>query len=269
MSDSLPRVVVTDLDGTFLSPDGSVSKINSAAADRARDAGIVFLVATGRAPRGLGPIREMPGASPVAVVSNGAILYDPDRDEVLASVPIDQDVAAIVVDDLRGAIAGVSFAFEQGHRLAIEPRYRTWSPADDQPGMVVAQAEELVRADPYVKLLVQHQERTADELADLAKEVIGDRLTVTHSAASNFGLLEVSAPGVSKASMLDRYCAELGVAPLEVAAFGDMPNDIEMLRWAGRPYAMADAHPSVLPYATVIGSNANSAVGRTITSWLS
>lgn len=269
MSGALPRVVVTDLDGTFLSPDGTVSMINSAAVDRAREAGIVFLVATGRAPRGLGPIREMPGASPVSVVSNGAILYDPDTDEVLISAPIDQDVAATVVDDLRGAIAGVSFAFEQGHRLAIEPRYRTWSPADDQPGMVVAQAEELVRADPYVKLLVQHQELSADELAERAGAVVGDRLTVTHSAASNFGLLEVSAPGVSKASMLDRYCTELGVSPSEVAAFGDMPNDLEMLQLAGRAYAMADAHASVLPYATLIGSNADSAVGRTITSWLS
>ncbi|MGD7788170.1 HAD family hydrolase [Propionibacteriaceae bacterium Y1700] len=266
---ALPKIVVTDLDGTFLSPDGSVSKINSDAVAQARRAGITFLVATGRAPRGLDPIRQMPGPNPVSVTSNGAILYDTADDSILQAVTIDPAVAQSVIMDLTEAIDGVTFAFEQGHRLALEPAYRTWDPVDDQPGMITGKALDLVRDRPFVKLLVQHKELTADDLAARAEPVVGDRLTVTHSAASNFGLLEVSAPGVSKASMLDRYCAELGVRPEEVAAFGDMPNDLEMLQWAGHAYAMADCHDSLLGTATVIGSNADSAVGRTITSWLS
>jgi len=53
----------------------------------------------------------------------------------------------------------------------------------------------------------------------------------------------------SKASTLALLCDELGVEPEDVAAFGDMPNDLPMLAWAGTSFAMADAHPTVLDLA--------------------
>jgi hypothetical protein len=59
-------------------------------------------------------------------------------------------------------------------------------------------------------------------------------------------LVEISAAHVTKASTLALLCDELGVAPDEVVAFGDMPNDLPMLAWAGTSYAVANAHPSVL-----------------------
>jgi hydroxymethylpyrimidine pyrophosphatase-like HAD family hydrolase len=70
---------------------------------------------------------------------------------------------------------------------------------------------------------------------------------ITWSSASS--LLEISAPGVTKASTLALLCADLGVRADEVIAFGDMPNDLPMLSWAGTSYAMADAHPTVVEAA--------------------
>jgi len=75
------------------------------------------------------------------------------------------------------------------------------------------------------------------------------RATVTHSG-SHF--VEVMAPGVSKASMLQDYCATLGIAAAEVIAFGDMPNDLPMLHWAGCGVAVANAHPEVLAAADLV-----------------
>ena len=92
---------------------------------------------------------------------------------------------------------------------------------------------------------------------------------MTHSAIAGFGLVEISATGVSKASMLQRYCDRVGVAAADVAAFGDMPNDLEMFSWVGRPHVMADAHPGLdVLDAGRIGSNDESAVGETISGWL-
>jgi hydroxymethylpyrimidine pyrophosphatase-like HAD family hydrolase len=59
----------------------------------------------------------------------------------------------------------------------------------------------------------------------------------------------MSAAGVTKASTLELLCAELGVQAHEVVAFGDMPNDIPMLTWAGTSYAMAGAHASTIAAA--------------------
>ena len=72
---------------------------------------------------------------------------------------------------------------------------------------------------------------------------------VTTTWSSTGALVEISAADVTKASTLALLCDELGVAREEVVAFGDMPNDLAMLRWAGTSYAMANAHPSVLDLA--------------------
>ena len=67
--------------------------------------------------------------------------------------------------------------------------------------------------------------------------------------SSDSALLEISAPGVTKASTLALVAADLGIRAEEVVAFGDMPNDLPMLAWAGTSYAVANAHPSVLAVA--------------------
>ena len=89
----LPRLIVTDLDGTFLSPDGSVSELNSAAVAAAEQAGIPVVFATGRPVRWLDVIRDLPGAHPTVIASNGAALYDLGAGELLDRICIDREAA--------------------------------------------------------------------------------------------------------------------------------------------------------------------------------
>jgi len=116
---------------------------------------------------------------------------------------------------------------------------------------------------------VQSVALTADALLEQVREAVGDTCTATHSQTRDIGLVEISAPGVNKATMLQRCCERLGVQARHVAAFGDMPNDVDMLSWAGMPYAVDNAHPLLreLGFPTVPG-NADSGVGRTILGWL-
>ena len=71
-----PELIVTDLDGTFLSPDGTVSAENAAAVKAAQEADIPVVFATGRPVRWLEVIADLPGAHPMVIASNGAVLYD-------------------------------------------------------------------------------------------------------------------------------------------------------------------------------------------------
>lgn len=73
------------------------------------------------------------------------------------------------------------------------------------------------------------------------------------------------AGGVNKASALATLCAERGIAPGDVLAFGDMRNDLPMLRWAGHAVAVANAHPEVLAAIRgVTDTNENDGVARAI-----
>ena len=69
-------------------------------------------------------------------------------------------------------------------------------------------------------------------------------VAVTYSGGR--GMLEISAATVSKADTLARLCAGWGVDAEQVIAFGDMPNDVPVLRWAGVGVAVANAHPLAL-----------------------
>lgn len=266
----VPRLVVTDMDGTFLSPDGTVSEQNRAAVLAAQGAGIPVLFATGRPVRWLEVIRDLPGAHPTVIASNGAVLYDLGSGELLDRVCVDPDVALDAVRAVREAVPDAAFAFESGTRFGHEPGYRVWraEPGVD-PALFTGPAEDIARTEPFVKMLVQSVARDADRLLADVRAVVGDSLTVTHSANPGVGLVEVSGPGVSKASMLARCCARLGIDAADVAAFGDMPNDVAMLSWAGLPHVVANAHPVLLEGAyRVVPANAESGVGRTILDWV-
>jgi Cof subfamily protein (haloacid dehalogenase superfamily) len=268
--DPVPQLIVSDLDGTFLSPDGTVSEQNRAAVLAAQDVGIPVVFATGRPVRWLDVIRDLPGAHPTVIASNGAVLYDLGADTVLDRRCVDADVALDAVVRIRAAAPSASFAFESGTRFGHEPAYRTWrADAAADPALFTGPAEEIARLGDFVKMLVQDLTLSPDQLLHAVRAVVGDTLTVTHSASSAVGLVEVSGPGVSKASMLRRCCRELGVDPASVAAFGDMPNDLDMLTFAGLPHVVANAHPLLLDgrYRIVPG-NDRSGVGRTILGWV-
>jgi hydroxymethylpyrimidine pyrophosphatase-like HAD family hydrolase len=237
---STPRLVATDLDGTLVRSDGSVSPYTSEilAAVEARGVPVVFV--TGRPLRWAEDVFDHVGEHGLAVVSNGALVWDVARHAVHLLRPIDPTLGLAACELLRAALPGTAFAVETLDGIGLEPGFieRHPIPEGARRGTV---AELFDR--PAVKLLARHEELAPQEFWDLAEEALGGRLVITWSSATS--LLEISAPGVTKASTLALLCADLGIDAAEVIAFGDMPNDLPMLAWAGTSYAMADAHPTV------------------------
>src|SRR5699024_10875777 len=82
-----------------------------------------------------------------------------------------------------------------------------------------------------------------------AQRRIGQLATVTHSAPG-VSMLEISSRGVNKAAALQRFAAGLGIDPAPSIAFVDMPNDVDMLRWAGTPWAVGSGRPAAQAAAT-------------------
>jgi Cof subfamily protein (haloacid dehalogenase superfamily) len=211
----------------------------------AESAGIVLALVTGRPPRWMAPVAEATGHTGVAVCANGALLYDLHSETVLASSLLDVDDQLRVVQALRAVAPGLTFAAEYAPGFGHEPGYRHgWDLG--RTDVRVGPAEEILDR-PVAKLLARHATMAADELLALAVEVLGASVSVTSS--SHEALLEISAHGVTKASALARLAGRAGITPEQVVAFGDMPNDLPMLAWAGRAVAVANAHPEVLALA--------------------
>jgi Cof subfamily protein (haloacid dehalogenase superfamily) len=241
------RMVATDLDGTVVRSDGSISERTRDALGTAERAGAVVVLVTGRPPRWLDGVADQTGHHGLAICANGALLYDLHADRVLRSRPLRVDTMRHVVDVLRAAIPGITFAVERVEGFQHEPDYRPrW---DSGQAVTTAPLDDLT-AEPVVKLLARHGGYTADDLLAVARAAVGDDdslATLTHSSSD--GLLEISAAGVSKASALADVAEQHGVAAQDVIAFGDMPNDLPMLAWAGHSVAVANAHPEVIEAA--------------------
>jgi hydroxymethylpyrimidine pyrophosphatase-like HAD family hydrolase len=128
--------------------------------------------------------------------------------------------------------------------------------------------EDLVAARKTARQTVPRVSTAAQEaFMGAVGDVVGHRAELAYSGGG--GLAELLAPGVSKASALARWCAHQGIDAADVWAFGDMPNDLPMLRWAGRGHAVANAHPEVLATAdAVVASNDDDGVARVLESLL-
>jgi Cof subfamily protein (haloacid dehalogenase superfamily) len=237
------ELVATDLDGTVIQDGGAISARVAAALAAVEDAGIPVVFVTGRPPRWMHPVLQAAGSlrTSLAVCANGAVVYDLHTRDVIERFCLDPPAVVEAVLRVRAELPGATFAVEQVERFGHEPGYQTRAPADP---VVVGSIEELLD-EPVVKLLVRLDGGDSDAMLSAASAVLGGLVTVTHSNQRDC-LLEISAPGVTKATTLARIAAGWGIPAEHVVAFGDQPNDLDMLVWAGFGYAMANAHPDVL-----------------------
>ncbi|MEU7132908.1 Cof-type HAD-IIB family hydrolase [Streptomyces sp. NPDC046261] len=246
-----PRLIATDLDGTLLHDDKTVSDRTVAALAAAEAAGIEVFFVTGRPVRWMGVVRDHVHGHGLAICANGAVVVDlHDGGRFVDVRPLESAAALAIVHAVRAAAPGASFAVERTSGIHYEPHY---PPFQLDPCARIASAEELLedgegQGNPVIKLLAFHPDLAPDEFLDVARMAAGEHGSFTRSSPT--ALLEISGVGVSKASTLARYCAQRGIRPEHVVAFGDMPNDLEMLSWAGTSYAMANAHPEVLAATT-------------------
>jgi HAD superfamily hydrolase (TIGR01484 family) len=242
------KLVATDLDGTLLRSDLTVSERTVRALRAASAGGMLVALVTGRPPRWLQRVYDQLGAPFPAVCANGAVVYDPATDEALHVNPLLPEVLGEVCKRLRAAVPSARFAveIEDGRTLRHELEYPLRADSDDPAVRPVASLAELTSV-AAVKLLVRAGRRDPDEFTSLVAGCLGGLAEATHSSFG--GLVEISAAGVTKAAGLAWVCERHGVPASDVVAFGDMPNDLPMLGWAGRAVAVANAHPAVLAAA--------------------
>ena len=269
-----PRLIISDIDGTFITSAGRVTGRLRAVIVRAVESGAHFGLATGRPHRWLIPVLEQLPLAPVCVCANGAVVYDPATDRVLHAFELSPSAMAEVVEAAERVLADVphGYGVERVGSSALDPEEECFiiTPEynrdawDSQFGVTDTQT---LISQPAAKLLVRCSSMTSAQMFELiAPEVDPELAHVTYSMDE--GLIEVSCPGVDKAAGA-RYLAErYGVTAADAIAFGDMPNDLELLRWAGVGVAMGNAVPMLHDAADhVTATNNEYGVAQVLERW--
>lgn len=250
-----PRLIATDLDGTVIgyahTRSGRLSPRTLTALRSACEAGVAVVFVTGRPLRWLDALGHQLGDVGPVICSNGAVVVDPTTGEVLESRPMEDAAVRTAVGRLRALDPSAVFGAETLDGFFWESAFAERS-MFEAPGAGVRVLEEALPADAsVVKLLARSVDREPEAFLAAARAELGELVNATHSAPG-VALVEMSAPGVHKASTLASYAERRGIAAEDVVAFGDMPNDAEMLAWAGLGCAVASAHESLRAAADVV-----------------
>ena len=269
------KLILTDLDGTLLRDDKSLSPANRAALVRAAAQGAEVVVATGRFFGGIPrELLELPFLR-YFILMNGAKVYDRREDRVLYRSEIPLAQAERVMDLLEPLDCTVDCYqndvgwmerryFDHLDYYVTDPVSRAMvrshrRPVDDLRAQVRAGGDTVQKMQAYFP----HLELRPRVMALLRREVPGVVQSV--SLPTN---LELNAAGATKGAALAALCRALGLDPLDTAAFGDGTNDVSMLAAAGVGVAMANGAPETRQAADLVtASNQEDGVALVLDRW--
>jgi Cof subfamily protein (haloacid dehalogenase superfamily) len=246
----LPKLIATDLDGTLVRSDDTVSEFTHHTLDRVRMAGIPIVGATGRGPRLTELTRNDIRAADYLVLAGGGRVVDqsdPAGPVVLRDERLDGSILAALLVDLEAEVGPLTVMVE-----ALDgpdsPLWGDQDPAWRYPDRVERRTRAEALSGSVIKAFARTGDHDVDTLLAAARRIVPPQLAAVTQAG--LGFVEICPPGVDKATGLAVVAHALGVDPAEVLVFGDMPNDVPMFRWAGwARVAVSNAHPTVLALA--------------------
>ncbi|MET8631995.1 HAD family hydrolase [Streptomyces sp. NPDC004096] len=233
------RLIATDLDGTLLGPDETVSRRTREALAAVTAAGAAHIVVTGRAVPWTRHILDDLGYRGLAVCGQGAQVYHAGEHRLLTSLTLDRQIAGLALAKIEAEVGPLLLAASRDGldgEVLIGPGYRAHE--GPLPYRPMHDAADLWSA-PLNKVYIQHPTMGDDELAEAAEQAAGGLVGVTMAGE---GIVEILPLGLNKATGLSLAARRLGVKGADTIAFGDMPNDIPMFAWAAHGVAMANAH---------------------------
>ncbi|WP_213451122.1 HAD family hydrolase [Rhizomonospora bruguierae] len=242
----LPKLIATDLDGTLVRSDDTVSAYTHATLDRVRTAGIPIVGATGRGPRLTELTRNDIRAADFLVLAGGGRVVDqsdPAGPLVLRDVRLSGKVVAEIVHDLEAEVGPLTVMVE-ALDTPDAPLWGDHDPAWRYPERFESRTRAEALSGDMIKAFARTPDHHVDALLEAAQRIIPP--SVASVTQAGLGFIEILPPGVDKATGLAVVAEALGVDPADVLVFGDMPNDLPMFTWAGwSRVAVSNAHPVV------------------------
>ena len=237
------KMLVTDMDGTLLGRDKSVSPGNRAAIERLKQRGVKIVLASGRMVESMLPTARVLNVNAPLIAYNGAALYDMQLGALSHALTIPAHWSAMLCEAAESMGLHIQCYQDDGYFAPKENRHtRAYADAIRiEPTYTQQPLSKWITKD-QLKLLIIDEPKAIRNALPALRSAFADRIRMVSSQPE---FIECTALAADKSIALARLAAELGIAPDEIVAFGDGENDIDMLRFAGLSYAMGNASAEV------------------------
>src|SRR5918999_1266163 len=245
-----PKLLISDLDGTLLDPDHVLRPWTRAMVRALRDAGVEVVLASGRIPPAMESIcRELDLDTP-QITTHGALVVSPITGNVVSSHPLGADDVRAHLEFAEEIGVPAVLCYADGFKVErMHPGIAAiFEPYGEPLPEVVPDLDELAESDP-LKVYLWTEESLYEDVIAEARARFEDRNTVT--SGDQVGV-EFLAADANKETAAAELAASMGLDMSEVAAIGDGPNDVNLLRSVGISAAMAHASHEVRDAATFV-----------------
>jgi Cof subfamily protein (haloacid dehalogenase superfamily) len=243
----LPKLIATDLDGTLVRSDDTVSAYTHEVLERVRAAGIRIVGATGRGPRLTSLTRNDIRVADFLVLAQGGWVLDQAESAYLLRSRLAGSTLSKVLADIEAEVGPLSVMVE-----ALEhddsPLWGDYDPTWRYPVVVERRERADCLGGEVIKAFARSFDYHVDDLLDVARRIVPPHVASVTQAGLDY--VEICPAGVDKGTGLSVVAEAVGVDPQDVLVFGDMPNDLPMFAWAGwSRVAVANAHPALMAVA--------------------
>jgi Cof subfamily protein (haloacid dehalogenase superfamily)/beta-phosphoglucomutase family hydrolase len=237
------RLVISDVDGTLVTPDKVLTERSIQAVEQLRAAGIGFSITSGRPPRGMAMLVEKLHLELPIAAFNGGMFVRPDLTTVIEQCTLSLAVAHEVLEYL--VPAGLDVWVYRGSdwfiRDARAPHVAREEKTVQLAPTVVADLHRVLDGAVKIVGVSDDRERVAACEAELRRRVGAH----ASAARSQPYYLDVTHPDANKGMVVRQASRHLGIPLEQIATLGDMPNDVLMFAVGGTSIAMGNASAEV------------------------
>lgn len=255
------KIVLSDIDGTFLKNDKSIPELHATAVKKLLAQGTKFALVSARMPEAIYPITDEIGLPRIPVISYSGALVLTEKEEILydKKMPLEdtENILAAIYDGWKSDFAVNYYTGRKWYVRQIEKRVQREIDIT-QATAEIADFENLIAKNILPnKILIMCEPPACEEMEqELGKQF--KNLNVVRSAPH---LLEIMDKTVSKAAGIEILLRHYNFKIAEAVAFGDNYNDIEMLQYIPQSVAMKNAPAEIQKIASAVtDSNEDSGI---------
>lgn len=257
------KLIACDMDGTLLDSNKSIPQENIEAVRKLKEAGIYFVIATGRHDSMIKPYLDDLHIEMPVISCNGALVREPFHDKMFSSTPISKEQMLTMAEICRqhGADYHIYahetiFGEQKKNKMLYYYERNKTLPEREQVKLHISENYTdfiMGTEEEFYKILV------VTDVPEILKKVDDEiyKQTGIKSSQSDFNLFDIMQKGITKARALKELSEKLGITQEETAAIGDQTNDLDMIKWAGTGVAMANAIPAVKEAAQLVTEKSN------------